>query len=1057
MKKFLIFLVAIVVCVCVGVTTYYFLRNDEVISFEKSAVQINVDDYISTTGSGYNGLGMTVSKQSVRTEYGYRVEDLSGNDITESEVITYDEVNDVYVARTGGEYVLVITTTNAKYPEFRVSVHIGDGTEENPFYVRTPADFNSIEEKGLQLSYTLLNDITLSDGDRIEGIFTGNFDGGNNTIKGVNLTTGTRAGLFEEISGTVQNLVIENAVINGSFERAGVLSSQISGQATVSGIQIKNATITNTNANGMTGGLVGGASTGTTIALSYVGNSTKINIGQTASANGTVSAQADVTPTVGGLVGKVDQADIKASYADVTYTANETLNYSNMGGLVGEIVVAPGTSSDKSTVKGTILQSYAVVRGDENVNAFIGKVTESSAITDDNSYTYAYFIGNYAVNTESSSASLIGSYSGGDAGALASAVGESLTSVKAMPSEQSGYKFYKDVPWDNAVWNFPSSSYPTLKIGKGSSATINDISTVSRSYLAFNDEQVVDTPEDVVTFPDLLTDGANITLNNITEPINLTSETLPDSLNNFVLDGNGVTIIINNYFVNNLNNSSISNLNVIVRNVTTTGAPTYGALVNTATNCVIENVTVTYENAIDNNSITTFGGVVGASVGTDIRNCSISGLNLTSRSVSTLGGIAGTSNKLVSLANNNFVTMSSVNISTRANIGGIVGNNTGAITSNGVEVAITLPLVDAGGSSYIAGVSATNSGTISNIKISGAGITNTNITTATSLYMGGITVANNGAISNAYNYMDHVGSQTISGKIFYVSGLVVFNDSERSSVRQCIVASDIYGNYVAGVAIQQNNAQASISEVLVAGQNWTTTSQSSNFANTANTISGDTMVAGIAYAIFNGTVSDIQTNSIINAETASTKASLVVIVFPQGATLQNAVVNSRFTGNVNATYYRDTMSDDATNANGNGHFYNLYGISSFSGTMQSVVVNTTTMNSGVTLTAGNNYKQSMFYRAWDLFNWNYVTYSEEGNHNNYIREANSSEFANRATFEGSFDLISNSSNTYSYWRDINVGSKSLTFSIVTSGSSGTWVDGGSSSFGIILNFLNSAI
>ena len=32
MKKFLIFLVSIIVVVCFGLTTYYFLRNDEVVS-----------------------------------------------------------------------------------------------------------------------------------------------------------------------------------------------------------------------------------------------------------------------------------------------------------------------------------------------------------------------------------------------------------------------------------------------------------------------------------------------------------------------------------------------------------------------------------------------------------------------------------------------------------------------------------------------------------------------------------------------------------------------------------------------------------------------------------------------------------------------------------------------------------------------------------------------------------------------------------------------------------------------------------------------------------------
>ena len=68
MKKFLIFLVAIVVCVCVGVTGYYFLRNDEVIRLEKTSIQINIDDYIRKDGTFHNSLGLNVKQRNKRTK-----------------------------------------------------------------------------------------------------------------------------------------------------------------------------------------------------------------------------------------------------------------------------------------------------------------------------------------------------------------------------------------------------------------------------------------------------------------------------------------------------------------------------------------------------------------------------------------------------------------------------------------------------------------------------------------------------------------------------------------------------------------------------------------------------------------------------------------------------------------------------------------------------------------------------------------------------------------------------------------------------------------------------
>ena len=53
MKKFLVFLVSIVVVVCLGLTTYYFMRNDEVINFSTKEIYANVGDIISLDDLGY--------------------------------------------------------------------------------------------------------------------------------------------------------------------------------------------------------------------------------------------------------------------------------------------------------------------------------------------------------------------------------------------------------------------------------------------------------------------------------------------------------------------------------------------------------------------------------------------------------------------------------------------------------------------------------------------------------------------------------------------------------------------------------------------------------------------------------------------------------------------------------------------------------------------------------------------------------------------------------------------------------------------------------------------
>ena len=47
MKKFLIFLVVIVVGVSLGLTTYYFMRDDETISINTKEIYCNVGDVVS--------------------------------------------------------------------------------------------------------------------------------------------------------------------------------------------------------------------------------------------------------------------------------------------------------------------------------------------------------------------------------------------------------------------------------------------------------------------------------------------------------------------------------------------------------------------------------------------------------------------------------------------------------------------------------------------------------------------------------------------------------------------------------------------------------------------------------------------------------------------------------------------------------------------------------------------------------------------------------------------------------------------------------------------------
>ena len=146
MKKFLVVLVAIIVVVCLGLTTYYFLRNDEVINFSTRVIYCNVGDVITVEDLGY-----TIKKPSNSTTIDYNA---GGEEVTQ--YINFDTDRNHYVALQGGEVTLLITTTNERCPEFRIDVHIGDGSEENPYYIDNQADLEKIGVSyALDASYVL--------------------------------------------------------------------------------------------------------------------------------------------------------------------------------------------------------------------------------------------------------------------------------------------------------------------------------------------------------------------------------------------------------------------------------------------------------------------------------------------------------------------------------------------------------------------------------------------------------------------------------------------------------------------------------------------------------------------------------------------------------------------------------------------------------------------------------------------------------------------------------------------------------------------------------------
>lgn len=1069
MKKFLVVLVAIIVVVCIGMTTYYFLRNDEVINFSTREIYCNVGDVITVDDLGY-----TIKKPSNKTTIDYNA---GGEEVTK--YINFDADRNYYVALQGGEVTLLITTTNERSPEFKINVHIGDGSEENPYYIDNQADIEKIGVTyELDASYVLMNDITLTNDFVPIGYnatsslwtgFGGSFDGQGYTIYGLNLqgTDYANAGLFYSLNNgaRVSNINISGAVISGGYDYVGVLAGVANGE--ISGVRITNANITNTRSNGVTGGLVGSLTgSNSRVTISYVDNST-ITIGATN------DNSANINATVGGLVGEMNLAKAQATYSNANIVMLNATG--NAGGFVGRMIV--------SNNYGTIQESYSISTSEyADFGALVGTFETDSSFILNNVNPLNYFIGNYVV---AAGHDVINSYDTQIFSKINNNFYDennslylirSFGNVNDMVDYEVEYVFYAisqtdKVMWDSSAWSIVAGQLPRLIM------TDANLSGVSSEYFSKDlTEETIgnenNTPEEnrtaFLNYIEQCRDEANAIENKkyvLATDIDLTGITWePIALVNSVFDGNGHTISglslttgVNNDLglFSSINNSTVKDLTItgvtINASVTNAGALA-GQIISTGENSVstISNVNVTFADADISGTITNLGGIAGViDNGTIVNTSTVSNLATGISTITNVGGmVAQNSNGTLEdngvtniqigatrnvgglvAVNNGTIRNNGVNRTVdviinynstgyNANIGGVAGNNSGTIEGNLANIDINIDATDR--ALYVGGVTGINDGVISNTTITGTGIEIANVNTNT-MYVGGVTAENNRTITNTNVLVDSIGSY-IEGKEFSVGGVTAINSNANSYIYQVIMSADVHGNNVSGVVVQMNNAGARVDQVLVARYNAETQEISENL------ISGDRYVAGVSYEFRAGTISNIQAKSQVRGMSNNARVSLIVLIFPNEATLVNSTIDSSLNGY--GTFYKETWKDYTQT--GTDNFYNLYGVDSAAGRMQSVVINTD---------AASRYNVSYITAEFSTGIFGIASYQNTED-SSYFKDVTETEFRQASTFRGSF--------TYGVpawlWFQ-NSYTRELTFDFVN----GTWID----SNGIALAFVSN--
>ena len=1045
MKKFLIFLVSIVVVVCVSLTTYYFMRNNEIITVKTKEIYCNAGDTIPL-----KSLGISIEKANIskKTVFDYNA---GGEDVTK--FIKYDEASDSFIVsqENAGDVTLVIRTTNKKYADFTINVHIGNGSVENPYYIFNESELMRIGANyRLDKNYLLMNNITLTSNFTPIGYnsststwdgFNGTFDGQGNVIKGLNLNQieTEKVGFFSSLgrNSVVKNLTIENASISGDYQNAGILAGTIDGS--VEKIQIKNSNITN-NTSGNVGALAG-VYAGNSLRLSYADN-VALNVG---------TEENQTTNTIGGLVGKLNKATIQACYTN-NVNINTTNSISVAGGLVGEMVIGTET--------GSIQQSYANTTSmDTNFGAFVGKVTKSSEFDSSKAIMLKHLIGNIAVvyGKESQAdildTDLVKSFDSEyfkkvdendksvfyEANNALYLVRGFISSGEVISTNEFVYyaiDMNTITNWDTTyVWNVENNSLPTLRMGSIYPAD------PSGEYFRRNFEQKDMGNKEVFTS----TFSSDVENKNVKvlNDIDLSNGWTPVAIKNTTIDGNNKTITINLNNASNeqlglftrIDNSTIKNLNIVVTGVSA-NATNAGALAGIITstdamsNSSIENVKITYQ-GFATPVITNFGGLAGTIEKTNILNCEINGLSINIESqVKNAGAFAGTVNNSqikdckianttivgttniggVAGINNGTITnvSGSVNVvSNTANVGGVVATNNGVIDN----VELTVDLIAKNTKIYqnIGGVAGTNAGSISNVTINGNKIS-IDVNNGNIIYVGGVVATNNGTISNVVNNIKEVGTYYVNAN-HYVGGVVATNNG---TIKKVVTQSNLNGNYVAGVVEQMNNSKAIIDQVMVGKFD------SASRILFENQIKADKYIAGVVVDFKNGKITNVQASSKLNGQTNSTRSSLVALVFEYGTTLKNATINSSFSGY--GTRYREVWTDFASFDNkaefglanlqsGIDGRYNIYLQDVHHGIMQSVVINGSKEGvSGSKASLGSAFAWGKDYQDTD--------------ESSYVKIVDG--FSTVSQFQGSFEFVCAKSSVFGFEHK---ATKTLTFSI----------------------------
>ena len=128
MKKFVVYLMVIVLAVSLGFAVFYLVKDDEVISISSASIYTDVNKDFTIDVNHENKKSYT------------KINITSSDD----KIVKYNEAHNSFSAISGGVARINFRTNNVKFRNLWCDVIVGDGTETSPFYISSVEQLSAI-------------------------------------------------------------------------------------------------------------------------------------------------------------------------------------------------------------------------------------------------------------------------------------------------------------------------------------------------------------------------------------------------------------------------------------------------------------------------------------------------------------------------------------------------------------------------------------------------------------------------------------------------------------------------------------------------------------------------------------------------------------------------------------------------------------------------------------------------------------------------------------------------------------------------------------------------